>query len=197
MIQKSEIGSQKPERRSALNSGLRILVSALVVTTTSACGFHPLYGDIGDKPGATSKFGFVYVPPIQLETVGYELRNDLLDDMQAAVDPQNALYELKVNLREKNDAIAIQNTQVGALKEVEITRYNYTLICNYQLVDRKTLKVLTKGTESSLSGYDVVESPYATQVAKESAQTHTAADISQHLRLRLAVYFSGAISGAK
>lgn len=168
------------------------IATTIAVLALSACGFRPLYGDIGDKPGATSKFGYVYVTPIELETVGYELRNYLLDDLQAAANPKDTLYELKISLREKNDAIAIQNTQVGALKEVEITRYNYTLICNYQLIDRKTLKVLTKGTESSLSGYDVVESPYATQVAKESAQDHTAEDVSQHLRLRLAVYFSQA-----
>ena len=62
-------------------------------------------------------------------------------------------------------------------------------IAEYQLVDRKTRKLLTKGTESSLSAYNVVASPYATLMAEQTAQANTAQDIAQHLRIRLGVYF--------
>jgi LPS-assembly lipoprotein len=155
----------------------------------AACGFHPLYGRIGNSPGAQAIFASVYVPPIELENAGYELRNDLIDLLQAKDRPDGAAYDLKVVLIERNQPIAIQNEQVGTLKEVEITRYNYTLVANYVLVERKTQKVLTKGTESSLSAYDVVTSPYATLVAQKDAQARTAQDIAQQLRQRLAIYF--------
>jgi LPS-assembly lipoprotein len=190
MIQKSEFRIQKPESRGILTSGFRLLAAALAVIATSACGFHPLYGEIGGKPGSQARFANVYVPPIQLETAGYELRNDLLDLMQAKDTPQGALYDLKVELRDRNQAIAIQNeTAPNGVKEVELTRFNYTLIADYQLIDRKTQKVLTRGTESSLSSYDVVPSPYSTLVAQKDAQTKTADDIAHQLQLRLAVYF--------
>lgn len=161
-----------------------------VVTLLAACGFRPLYGKIGNGPGAQAVFSSVYVPPIELERAGYELRNDLLDALQAKPEPAGALYDLRITARDKNAAIAIQNEQVGNLKEVEITRYNYTLIADYQLVERKTQKVLTKGTESSLSAYDVVANPYATQVAKEDAQARTAQDIAQELKIKIAVYLA-------
>jgi len=190
MNQNPEIRNRNSKSRSVLIPGFRFLVSALVLMATSACGFHPLYGEVGGKPGSQARFANVYVPPIQLETAGYELRNDLLDLMQAKDTPQGALYDLKVELRDRNQAIAIQNeTAPNGVKEVELTRFNYTLIADYQLVDRKTQKVLTKGTESSLSAYDVVPSPYSTLVAQKDAQAKTAQDIAHQLQLRLAVFF--------
>lgn len=189
MIQKPEIRIQNSNSPSVLASRFRLLTSALAVMATSACGFHPLYGEVGGKPGSQARFANVYIPPIQLETAGYELRNDLLDLLQAKDTPQGALYDLKVELRDRNQAIAIQNETVNNVKEVELTRFNYTLIADYQLIDRKTQKVLTKGTESSLSAYDVVPSPYSTLVAQKDAQTKTADDIAHQLQLRLAVFF--------
>lgn len=165
-----------------------ILLPALLAL--AACGFHPLYGKLNGKPGAASHFTQVYVPPIELENAGYEVRNDLLDLTQAKSQPAGTLYDFRIVLRDRNQDIAVQNTQVGAVKEVEITRYNYTLIANYQLVDRKTQKVLAKGTESSLSAYDVVANPYATLTAQQDAQAHTARDIAQRLQLRLALFFA-------
>jgi LPS-assembly lipoprotein len=156
----------------------------------AACGFHPLYGTMSNGKSAGTTFAAIYVPPIELERAGYELRNDLLDDLQARSTPAGADYDLTIALRDRNQSIAITNNQVGNLKEVEITRWNYTLIANYELVDRKTRKVLSKGQVTSLSGYDVVQSPYATEVALRNAQASTAEDVSQQLRLRLAVYFN-------
>ena len=162
-------------------------VAALAV---AGCGFRPLYGEIGNQPGSQARFASVYVPPIELEDAGYQLRNDLLDILQAKGTAQDALYDLKVDLRDRNQAIAIQNETVNTIKEVEITRYNYTLIADYQLIDRRTQKVVTKGMESSLSAYDVVPSPYATLVAQQDARAKTALGIAHQLQLRLAIFFA-------
>lgn len=156
----------------------------------AGCGFHPLYGEMANGKSASTTFAAIYVPPIDLEHVGYDLRNDLLDDLQAMSNPAGAAYDLKITARDRNQNIAITNNQVGNLKEIEITRWNYALIANFQLIDRKTQKVLSKGQVTSLSGYDVVQSPYATEVALRNAQATTAEDISQQMRLRLAVYFN-------
>ena len=78
----------------------------------------------------------------------------------------------------------------GVPNQDNVDIYNYTLTADYQLVERRTQKVLTKGTESSLSAYDVVANPYATQVAKEDAQARTAQDIAQELKIKIAVYLA-------
>lgn len=164
------------------------MLSAAVVLT--ACSFRPLYGEINGKPGARAIFNTVYVPPIELERAGYELRNNLLDALQARTNPQGASYDLNVVLTDRQEPIAIQNETVQGVKEVEITRYNYTLIAAYSLIDRKTQKLLARGSATSLSAYDVVASPYATLVAKQDGQAKAAQDIARQIQTRLAVYFA-------
>lgn len=178
---------------------MKTRLATLALASASAlalagCGFHPLYAEVDGKPGAQARFANVYIPPITFEGAGYELRNDLLDILQAKDQPPGALYDLRINLQDKNQPIAIQSETVHTIKEVEITRYNYTLIADYQLVDRKTQKVVTKGRETSISGYDVVPSPYATLVGQQDVQAHCADDIAHHLQLRLAVFFRETMS---
>jgi LPS-assembly lipoprotein len=61
---------------------------------------------------------------------------------------------------------------------------------DYQLSNARTGAELTKGTETSFSGYDVVASPYATLVAQQDAQKFGAREIADRIRIDLGVYFS-------
>ncbi|HUJ03520.1 MAG TPA: LPS assembly lipoprotein LptE [Rhizomicrobium sp.] len=160
----------------------RIFV-VLVSLALSACGFRPLYGTYGADPGGQRVFSTIYVAPIELERVGYELRNSLIDVLEASADPHNAIYQLNVKLNEKSEGIALNTTG-------SITRYNYTLKAHYELIDARKGVAITKGDESTLSAYNVVTSPYATLVAKEDAQKRAATDIAERLRLDLGVYFA-------
>ena len=47
-----------------------------------------------------------------------------------------------------------------------------------------------KGTETTVSGYDVVASPYATLVAQQDAQKFGAREIADRIRIDLGVYFA-------
>ena len=174
-----------------------MFAAMLLPAATSACGFHPLYGEMDGRPGAQAVFAAVYVPPIELENAGYEVRNDLLDLLHATSQPQGALYDLQVNLADHSEGVGIQSETIGNVKEVEITRYNYTLSAAYSVVDRKTRQVVTKGTANSLSAYDVVASPYATLVAQQDAQARTAQDIARQIQMRLAVFFAQPAAASK
>ncbi len=50
----------------------------------------------GANPGAQRIFASIYVRPIDLERVGYELRNELIDLLQADGSRQRRRYQLKV-----------------------------------------------------------------------------------------------------
>jgi LPS-assembly lipoprotein len=73
--------------------------------------------------------------------------------------------------------------------DAAITRYNDTLTITYVLSDTKG-KELTKGTETGLSAYNVVASPYATLAAQKDSDMRSAEDIAYRIRTDLAVYFS-------
>jgi LPS-assembly lipoprotein len=148
----------------------------------AGCGFHPLYARLGADPGGQQVFNSIYVDPIEAERVGYELRNSLIDLVRGANRPENALYRLKITVKQTIEGVAVQT-------DASITRYQYTLVANYDLTNIHTGADVTKGTEMTVSAYDVVASPYATLVAQQDAQRLGAHDIADRIRIDLGVYF--------
>ncbi|MDE2351706.1 MAG: hypothetical protein KGL66_07425 [Alphaproteobacteria bacterium] len=168
-------------------SGLRLLIAAGIALALSGCGFRPLYGSYGANPGAQRIFTSIYVRPIETERVGYQLRNSLMDLLQASASPANAVYQLNIDLQERREGVAVD-------PNASITRYNYTLMAKYVLIDLRTAKVITKGTQSTLSAYDVMPSSatsaYSTMMARQDAQKRAAEDIAARIRLDLGVFFA-------
>jgi LPS-assembly lipoprotein len=149
----------------------------LCVFTVTACGFHPLYGRGGASPAIMAS---IYVDPIQDRT-GYELRNSLIDLFNSG-GGRSKRYRLKVRLADQRKGIALQN-------DATITRYNYLLDADYELID-STGKIVTSGHQSTLTAYNVVSSPYATLTARQDAQKRAAQDLAQRIQLDLGVFFA-------
>ena len=160
--------------------GARAFVAGAVLIGLSACGFHPLYGDNG---ALSADMSSIYVEPIEDRT-GYELRNTLIDLLQSDGRSEGKAYHLKLTLDTTSQGIALQN-------DATITRYNDRLVVDYVLTDgdQKTVKT---GKVSGLSSYNVVSSPYATQIAQQDADKRAAEDIAVRIRLELGVYFTNA-----
>jgi len=185
MIEKPENRDRVSERRSLLIPVFCVLLSALA----GGCGFHPLYARSEANPGAQRIFGSIFVDPIESETAGYELRNTLIDLLQARASPNNATYRLDVTLTEKRGGIVEQNEVVAGVNETDITRYNYSLVADYKLLDAKG-NVVTKGTSATLAAYNVVNSPYSTLIGQQDAYKRAADDVAQRIRLDLGVFFA-------
>ena len=163
------------------------IVSRLVALTGCAfalagCGFHPLYGTHAGDPGARQIFSSIYVDPIEHERMGYELRNQLIDQLRGVEHPAEALYHLHVTVTETREGVALQN-------DATVTRYDLAIRAKYELTD-KNLKSVYKGEESTLESFDVAQSPYASLSAQEDSERNAAADIAQHITLDLSVHFA-------
>jgi LPS-assembly lipoprotein len=151
---------------------LAVLAACLLL---GACGFHPMYGN-----ALAPQLSSIYVEPIP-ERDGYELRNTLIDLLQSDGVPAGKTYRLKIILNESIQGIALQN-------DATITRYNNTLDARYTLSDTHG-NVLTSGSQTKLSAYNVVQSPYATLVAEQDASKRAAQDMAERIRLDLGVWF--------
>ena len=151
------------------------------------CGFHPLFAT--PHGSMRQDLGSIYVEPVP-DRLGYELRNSLIDVLDARAEAAGAAYRLRVALAEKSDAIGVQSQTVGTVTQTAITRYNDTLTVEYELVDAATRAVITRGTETGLSAYNVLSSPYATLVAQQDADRRAADDIADRIRIDLAVFFA-------
>ena len=153
----------------------RLTVLALCLLT-AACGFRPMYG----RSNLSPQLATVYVDPIA-ERDGYELRNSLIDALQSDGDKAGKLYNLKVTLNESSQGIALQN-------DATITRYNNRLEARYVLSDMQGHE-LTSGTQTELSAYNVVQSPYATLTAQMDSSKRAAQDVAERIHLDLGVWF--------
>jgi LPS-assembly lipoprotein len=151
---------------------LAIIAGCLLL---AGCGFHPMYGR-SLAPALAS----IYVEPIA-ERDGYELRNSLIDSLQSDGDKAGKLYNLKVTLNESSQGIALQN-------DATITRYNNRLEARYVLSDMQGHE-LTSGTQTELSAYNVVQSPYATLTAQMDSSKRAAQDVAERIHLDLGVWF--------
>ncbi|HEY1707353.1 MAG TPA: LPS assembly lipoprotein LptE [Rhizomicrobium sp.] len=161
---------------------VKVAVAAAAALLLSACGFHPLYATQGQDSGAGRIFSSVYVEPISGDA-GYEMRNSLINLLSASDRVTDWRYRLTVTLHDELEGSALQN-------DASITRYNYTLTADYTLTDAKTATVIKKGKDSSLTAYNVVQSPYATLIAQKDAQRRAGDEIAERIRLDLGVFFA-------
>jgi len=162
---------------------LSLAGAAALALVSGGCSFHPLYGRSEANAAGQQVFHSIYVEPIAAERAGYELRDSLIDLLAGADQPQHALYRLSVTVRQTVEGIAVQTN-------ASITRYNYTLVADYELTNIHTGASITKGIEKTVSAYDVVASPYATLVAQQDSQKLGAHDIADRIRIDLSVYFA-------
>jgi LPS-assembly lipoprotein len=162
------------------------IVSALTAALSlalSACGFHPLYGNVGTSGNIGAMLSGIYVEPIP-DRVGYELRNDLLDLFNATGAADGNPYRLKLSLSEEEEAVILQ-------PNTAITRYNYTLTAHYDLVRRAETMPVKSGDVSALTAYNVASAPFlfGTVTAERDAKDRAANEIADRIRTQLAVYF--------
>jgi LPS-assembly lipoprotein len=157
--------------------------AAVIALVAGGCGFHPLYGSGPTSGALQNTFAQIYVEPVHdlsVANTGYDLRNSVIDSLGATSGA--AQYHLKLTMTQTTQGIALQN-------DASITRYNDTLTVTYSLVDMATGKEVTKGTETGLSAYNVVQSPYASLIAQQDADRRVAQDVAERIRLDLGVYF--------
>ncbi len=155
-----------------------VLGLALLLT---GCGFRPLYGE--SAPGISSA---AEMKRIRLDTrndrVDYLVRTNLLRALQIEQAAGEPLYKLRVRLRERREGVAVE-------RDTSITRFNYRLTASFDLIDLETNETLFTGRDRSVAAYNVVDNQFATLSAQRQSEERAALDISDQIKLRLAIYF--------
>jgi len=161
---------------------MRRVFAAVFSVVLAACGFQPLYGDAGAGNNIGNTLSTVYVEQIS-DRVGYELRNDLLDRLDATGNPSTSRFRLKLFLTEKEDPIVFQ-------PNTNITRYNYTLTAHYDLMPTAGTETVKSGDVTAFAAYNVAASPflYSTVAAQRDAKNRAANEIAERIKTELAVY---------
>jgi len=161
---------------------LRLYLALLLPLALGACGFRPLYGDHGAVGRTQAQLETIAIEPIDTK-LGVMMRNNLLDRLTPGGVPGDPRYALKMAFNEKTIGI-------GVLLDASVTRFNYLLTTDYQLFDKKTHELVFTGSSRSQVGYDVVQSQFATVIARQDAKKRAVLDVSEDITLRLALFFA-------
>ena len=155
----------------------------------SACGFSPLYGEREGGARTDAELAQIQVIAIEDGRTGYDLYNALIDRLSPYGEPQDPDYQLRLRLREQRDGVAIE-------RDASITRYNYRLTASYQLIDIRSGNTVHEGQSRSIASYNVVDSQFATLTAQRDAEERAAIELSEDIKLRLAIFFDRQLSGS-
>ncbi len=174
-IASAATGTSPASALRARRGGGLVFAAAMLGILLAGCGFQPMYGG-----NLAPQMSTIYVEEIP-ERNGFELRTRLIDILNSDGVMTGKRYRLKISLNEATQGIALQN-------DATITRYNNRMEARYVLSDAAGT-VLHQGSQSELSSYNVVQSPYATLAAEQDSSKRAAQDMAERIRLDLGVWF--------
>lgn len=154
-----------------------VMVAALVL---AGCGYRPMYGSSATSPGVAGSLSSISIPE-PTDRTGQLIRNELISSMQTGRGEDKYMLNLTTTLAD-NGVILDKQPSVG--------RQAILITTSYELVDRSTGKILTKGTTFARVPYDVVRQPFADMQAQKDATERAAREVGADIRTRLAAYFA-------
>ena len=166
-----------------------LAAAAILLLSSAACGFTPLYGRGGPRNIGTADYlATVRIAPMP-DRVGQELHNLLRDRINPNGQPRQPNYNLQVR-------ISTVTEELGIRKDKTATRANLTVYADFTLTEAASNKELFTGRSRAFSSYNILESQFATLFSENDAGGRALREISDDIRNRLAVFFARIGQGA-
>jgi LPS-assembly lipoprotein len=157
--------------------------ACLFLLALPGCGFQPLYGPSGTgQSSTTDDLAAVRVVPLT-DRIGQQFHNMLLDRLNPKGQSSRPDYALNVKLTKTINKVAIR-------KDETASRANMILRASFILRDQETTEALLRGDLRSINSYNILDSQFPTYVSEADAVERGLRELSDDLRIRLAVYFS-------
>ena len=165
----------------------RRVVALALLSALAGCGFRPLYGKSETNAGVNAELQQIKIMNVHADATKYdraaqEMHNMLRERLNPNGAPARPRYVLETQLKISVARTGIQITD-------EATRARMTASSHFSLQDPVTKKILFQGSEVSINSYNVADSQYATLSAENDAMRRATREISDAIRLRLAIYF--------
>ena len=172
-------------RRSRPSRAGRQIGALLCLLALAGCGFRPVYGPApAGKADAVDQLAAVRIEPLR-DRSGQQLHNFLRDELNPRGQPIDPAYKLQVTLTQRTVKLAFRQDETA-------TRANVILKTDFVLRSTKDDRVLYSGRVSSINSYNILDDQYPTDISKADAVRRGLRELSQSIKLRLAVYFSTA-----
>ncbi|MDD3288955.1 MAG: LPS assembly lipoprotein LptE [Alphaproteobacteria bacterium] len=147
----------------------------------SSCGFHPIYGNLGNESPVDERMNQIAIANIS-NREGQVLRNQLIDRMYHHGRPSEPIARLEISLQSSD-------TSLGLQKDATTTRQEHSLSADYRLKDMND-KVLFSGSARSIVSYSKLSAQYGTLAAQQNASDRSVKDVGEQIINRLSLYLS-------
>ena len=156
-----------------------VLSAMLIAVVLTGCGFHPLYGERASSAVANSELAAVDIDLIR-DREGQMLRNALLDRFQPRGAALKPLFKLSIVLTQQRVGLAIRPDETGS-------RANLIIMAKYSVQDLANSAVLFSGSSRAITGYNVLNSDFATTSSEADAVRRAVFDLSEQITTRVSV----------
>ena len=146
------------------------------------CGYQPLYGDRANAV-TSEDLALIYIAPVP-DRNGQQLRNFLLEELNASGQPSRPIYTLTIGLN-------VVSTGVSLSRDSTTSRTSITATAKYSLTETGSGKSLFSSTSRGTDAYDILISDYGTLVSQDDAIKRALREVSSDMRTQVAVYFRG------
>lgn len=155
-----------------------LLIAAALVL--AGCGYRPLYGSSSETAGVAATLSAISIPEAE-DRVGQLIRNDLISSMRAGKGEEKYTLLLKP---------VAKRSGVINKPDPNVTRDAVRLSVSYELVERSSGNIVTKGKTFSQTSFDVIRQPFADLQAETNATERAVHEVSADIRTRLAAHFA-------
>ncbi len=156
---------------------LALALLAPAVLATAACGFQPMYGNLGPNSIGAAQLQQVDIGIVK-DRYGQKLRNHLIDRFYVDGRPTAPRYLLEITLSASEQKLAIQ-------KDATATRAQLVVNAPYQFIDVATGEILFQANARSYISYSVLEQQYAALVTVENAYDRALLEIANDITTRV------------
>ena len=162
------------------------LTVGMALLAVAGCGFRPLYGERADS--VRDRLAAITINQIRdriahEDRIGYEVYNQLRDNLNPRGVPATPLYSLAVQL-------TTDTTPLITERDSQIRRFDVTVRARYSLFDIATGGQMHSGAYRATASYNVLENTvFATRMAEEDAARKAAREVSRGITTALALYF--------
>ena len=170
----------------------RVVILASVLSTLSACGFRPLYGDpqLIASTGVSSKENLgknlSSIAFMLLNTrEGIVFRNNLIFGLTGGGNENpNPLYRLDYNIIKASSPFTVE--AISGRQSASFV----TLTVSYTLVELAGIKTVFRGQAIGRASFDKPAQRFAAIRAERDAEDRAAQDVADSIRNALASYFA-------
>jgi LPS-assembly lipoprotein len=157
----------------------RRAVLPLLLLPLGACGFRPLYAEreeTAEEPGLAS----IKVLPIK-DRIGQMLEMALRQSFNPRGLAVDTRYELSV-------VLLVSRYDLGIQRDASATRGRIDVYATLVLREATNGKEIYSSRAQSTSSFNLLDDAYSAQVAADDARTRTVRDLTDEIRMRMALF---------